>query len=83
MGNKEKERGRDGVKSPSIMLAVQLITCSNQITLTQAYLLHPMFFFTLPLPLSLSGSAQADKRDVSSFTKTVVCHAKTIAAALF
>ncbi len=51
-GDKEK-KGRDGGKSPSIMLAVQLITCSNQITLTQAYLLHPMFFFALPPILSL------------------------------
>lgn len=36
-----------------IMLAVQLIICSNQITLRQTYLLHPVFVFSPALSLSL------------------------------
>lgn len=77
-GDKEKARGRDGGKSPSIMLAVQLITCSNQITLTQAYLLHPMFVFALLLILSLhlwqqpSSSRRCDVRLLLIFYRNSV-----------
>lgn len=45
-----------------IMLAVQLIICSNQITLRQTYLLHPMFVFSpaLHLSLSIAGTGPTD-----------------------